>query len=1519
MRKHTYPRFRDIAVIGMSCRFPGANNVVELWTNLRDGVESISFFSPKDLLASGVERSVIDNPNYVRAGSVITDIDKFDASFFGLNAREAESMDPQERIFMQCAWHALEDAAYDPAKYPGSIGVYAGCAMSTYLYELYRNPEFVSLVGQLQILIGNDKDYLTTHTSYKLNLRGPSINVQTTCSTSLVAVCLACEGLMSRQCDMALAGGICIRVPQQVGYYYEPGGIFSPDGHCRVFDSSAQGVVFGNGVGIVVLKRLDDALEDGDAIYAVIRGTAVNNDGAPKASYAAPGMNGQAEVIALAHARARVKPDSIGYIEAHGTGTTVGDPIEIAALTKVFGANGKRRKARCAVGSVKSNVGHLDHAAGIAGFIKAVLSLQHKQIPPSLHFKTPNPEIDFANSPFYVNHQLTEWKSGKSPRRAGVSAFGIGGTNAHVVLQEAPPRESAHGSRPHHLLLLSAKSTPALESVTCAMAEHLSRNFDIPAADLAYTSQVGRAAFSHRRVIPYRDVSDLLSRLQDRLASTRDVAVAQAGAARSIAFMFSGQGAQYVNMGRDLYEVEGVFREHVDCCSEMLKPQLGMDLRTVLFPTQQRAQKAEEALKQTALTQPALFTIEYSLAKLWMHWGVRPSLMIGHSVGEYVAACLAGVFSLQDGLTLIAERGRLMQSMPPGSMVAVALPERDVLALLGDDLSVAALNEPSSCVVSGPTDRIEQLEARLIVTNIGHRRLHTSHAFHSPMMEPVVDRFADLVTTVELPAPQIPYVSNVSGQQITPVETTDPRYWAKQLRLPVRFVQGLEILLEDPERVLLEVGPGHNLAVFARRHPAKKASQLAVSSLRHPQEVQADTEFLLNTLGQLWASGAEIDWASYHADKKRLRLHLPIYPFEQKRYWVDAPNSGAANSVRKKHDIAEWFYTPSWKYTVAPECRLGLEPQNEKSRWLIFEDECGLSSVFSEHLVQLGCDITTVKPGQRFLKLRPQHYEINPWQLEDYLALFKDLEAARNLPENIGHLWSVTPHDQHPSFDDFDHRQTLGLHSVLLIAQALIKENIQNAIQIAIISNHIHNVTGDEKVCPNKIPVLAACKAIPQEYPNLGCRNLDIVFPAGEQQEREKVAEQLAAELMSGSLDPVVAYRGGQRWVQVCGAMRLEAAPEISPMLREGGVYLITGGMGNIGMVLAEELAASVQAKLALVGRSAFPKRSQWTEWLLAHGEDDPTSQKILRLQGFESLGAEIMVFSADLADEEKMREVIAEIQEHLGPLNGLIHGAGNLAEDSFFAIDQASPELCERQFHSKIRGLVTLETVLSGSNLDFWVMLSSVSSVLGGLGYVAYSAANIFLDASAYMKSQSSGVPWISINWDTWDFRQPGDENGTALAMFPEEGVEAFRRILSLAPIPQVVVSTGELDARIDQWVNLKSLRERAKPNSRESTALHSRPELGNPYMAPRNEIEQAIADIWQETLGVAQVGVLDNYFTDLSGSSLLATQLVARLRNKFHVEFPLRRFLEAPTVADLALAIERIHRGAAPEAKTA
>src|SRR5712692_3220337 len=717
----------SVAIVGMAGRFPGAENIAEFWRNLRNGTESISFYSADELASSGVDPSALDNPNFVNAGSILKDVDMFDASFFGFTPREAESLDPQKRFFLECSWQALEDAGYDPSRYKGSIGVYAGCAMSSYLYELERNQELMDLLGLIQVLIGNDKDYLTTLVSYKLDLKGPSLSIQTTCSTSLVAVCVASQALLNHECDMALAGGVCIRVPQKTGYYYEPGGIYSPDGHCRVFDAKAQGVVFGNGVGVVLLKRLTDALKDRDAIHAVIRGTAINNDGAGKTSYTAPGLDGQAEVIARAHRLAGVKPQDITYVEAHGTGTPLGDPIEIAALTKAFGTLDDSKNP-CAVGSVKTNFGHLDHAAGIAGLIKTVLSLKHKMLPPSLHLDTVNPMIDFAKGPFRVNTRLTKWRPKTLPRRAGVSAFGIGGTNAHVVLEEAPPLRTGASRRPAQLLLLSAKSRSALENATASLIEYVDQTPKLDLADVAYTSQVGRKAFNCRRMVVARSAAEFVSAL--RAGGPQRVYTAEQPVAnRSVVFMFSGQGAQYVNMGAELYAVEPTFRKHFDRCADLLLSRFKVDLVRVVYSPPEEQETASEALRQTAITQPALFAVEYALAQLWKEWGVRPRAMIGHSIGEYVAACLAGVLSVEDALMLVAERGRMMQELPSGSMLAVPLSENELRPRLAEELSIAAVNEASLCVVSGPTEDIERLATELARNGVEGRRLHASHAF----------------------------------------------------------------------------------------------------------------------------------------------------------------------------------------------------------------------------------------------------------------------------------------------------------------------------------------------------------------------------------------------------------------------------------------------------------------------------------------------------------------------------------------------------------------------------------------------------------------------------------------------------------------------------------------------------------------------------------------------------------------------------------------------------------------------
>ncbi|MEW6302843.1 MAG: type I polyketide synthase, partial [Verrucomicrobiota bacterium] len=874
-----------IAIIGMTGRFPKARDVDEFWRNLCDGVEGISFFTDAELEQAGVAIPK-DNPHFVKARGILEGADMFDAAFFGINPKEAEVMDPQHRVFLECAWEALESAGYDSEKYGGSIGVFAGMSMNTYLaHNVLSRPDIVERLGEYQVMLGNDKDFLPTRVSYKLNLKGPSLNIQTACSTSLVAVCVACQNLLNYECDMALAGAVSISFPQKKGYFHQEGGIASPDGRCRAFDAKAAGTVAGEGAAIVVLKRLEDAKADGDQIYAVIKGFAINNDGSLKIGYTAPSVEGQAEVIATAQTMAGIAPETIGYVEAHGTGTPLGDPIEIQGLTKAF-----RRTATnngfCAIGSVKSNIGHLDTAAGVAGLIKAALALHHKVLPPSLHFETPHPNIDFANSPFFVNATLAEWKPRETPRRAGVSSFGIGGTNAHVVLEEAPLAPPSSQSRPAQLILLSAKSPSALETATANLAEFLIKNPELNLADAAFILQTGRRAFPYRRMLVCRHVDDAAKALDNRDPRRLSTNMAE-HENPPVIFMFPGQGAQHINMGLELYETEPVFRNEVARCCEILAPHLGLDLRALLYPPPEASEAAKQTLTQTVNAQAALFVTEYALAKLWLHWGVRPAAMIGHSVGEYVAACLAGVLSLQEALPLVAARGRLMQQLPGGSMLAVRLPERDVQPFLRGTLSLAAVNGPSLCVVSGETNAIARLQGELVDRGIASTLLQTSHAFHSAMMEPMLKPFAERVSKAQLKPPATPFVSNVTGTWITVEQAIDPTYWVRHARQTVRFADGLSELLQQPDNVFLEIGPGQTLCNLAKQNPARRASTAVLASLRRINDSSPDSDVLLAALGQLWLHGVRIDWRKFYEHEQRRRVRLPTYPFERKRFWIE--------------------------------------------------------------------------------------------------------------------------------------------------------------------------------------------------------------------------------------------------------------------------------------------------------------------------------------------------------------------------------------------------------------------------------------------------------------------------------------------------------------------------------------------------------------------------------------------------------------------------------------------------------
>jgi non-ribosomal peptide synthase protein (TIGR01720 family) len=1391
-----------IAIIGMTGRFPGAKNTDEFWRNLRDGVESISFFSAEDLARSNIERSLLNDPRYVGADGVIEDMDMFDAEFFNITPREAELMDPQHRLFLECAWELIELAGYDSESYDGRVAIYGSANLSTYLIRnIMSNPDLRETATSFQTMITNDKDFVATRASYKMNLTGPSMSVATLCSSGCVAVHLACQALLNYQCDLALAGAISLQASRSEAFFYQEGGIGDPDGHCRAFDAKASGTVSGSGIGLVALRRLEDALADGDHIHAVIRGTAVNNDGSVKYSYTAPSIEGQAGVIAEAISLAEVDPETITYVETHGTGTRLGDPIEVSALTKAFRGSGAQGKQYCAIGSVKTNIGHLVNAGGVASLIKTVLAMQHGQIPASLNFEEPNPEIDFENSPFFVNTELREWKADGYPRRAGVSSFGIGGTNVHVVVEEAPEIEPSGESRPWQLLVLSAKTSTALEKQTKNLLAYLERQPHIDLADVAFTLQVGRRAFEHRRVLLCRDREDAITALRTR-DPERVLTRFQESHGRPVAFVFPGLGEQRLNVGLELYRGEPTFREQMDVCAEVLNPTLGFDLRQVLYPDAEDAEEARQRLEQPTVARSALFALEYCLAKLWEEWGIRPQVMIGDGVGEYVAACLAGVLTLEGALAL-----------------AVA-----------DGLGQAEL------------------------TNLN--------------------------------PPRVPLISGVTGVRITDGEATDPAYWTARIPQATRFAEGLEQLSKQSEQVLLGVGPGQVLGTSAADHLPGGDGQIVLSSMCRQNEGRSGLAFLLTTLGRLWLAGAKVEWNGFHTYEQRHRIPLPTYPFERKHYWVEPvkPEDQLSASrvsreellTTKRPDIADWFYIPSWRRSLSP---VGTTKASSDSCWLLFIDECGVGGQLVDRLKREKQRVAVVKAGPQFTKLGNDTFALNPGRQLEYVALLNELNAAGMPPERIVHLWSVTQsYPEIPTEEGIDQAQELGFYSLLLLVQALGVRRITDELQLAVVSNRLQEVTVSDKVCPEKATLLGAVKVIPQEYPNVTCRSIDVVLPEPGTWQEKRLIDRLWTELAHDSEDRAIAYRGHHRWVQTFEPVRLDKLIEASSRLREGGAYLILGGLEGIGRVFAEHLAQAIRAKLVLTKDPGAPIG--------------------------KPAGLEALVLDVDVTDRGQVEAAVAQAEARFGQLNGVVYAAGEFGRVPFHSIAETDRTECERRFQATVYGPQILAQALSGKELDFCLLTSSLSSVLGGPGLVTYAAANAFVDALARQNDHTSATLWISVNWDSWE---PDTQSGGSSAVHADElsitsteGVEAFERILSCDGATQLAVSTVDLQARIERWVKLETVRGRGGSSGRKMTVLHTRPNLMTSYIAPRDEVEQTLADIWQELIGVEQVGIHDN-FVELGGDSLLGVQVVARA-NEAGLCFTPQQFFQHQTIAELA-----------------
>jgi acyl transferase domain-containing protein/thioesterase domain-containing protein/aryl carrier-like protein len=1413
-----------IAIVGMSLRVPGARSPNEFFDNLVKGMESIRALSDEELLAAGESPERLRHPRYVKTASILEDMEHFDPDFFGLSPKEAGIMDPQHRQLLECAWEALEDAGHPPEAFDGPIGVWAGCGAGAYFASnIITNHELMEQVGYFLLRhTGNDKDFLSTRISYCLNLRGPSVGVQTACSTSLVAVHYACQSLLSGECDMALAGGVTIELPHRRGYIFEEGEILSPDGHCRAFDHRSAGTVFGSGAGMVVLRRLEDAIAAGDRIYAVIKGSAVNNDGSGKVGYLAPSVEGQAAAIAEALAVAGVEADSIGYVECHGTGTAVGDPIEVAALTEAF-SEGTKRKGFCGIGSVKTNIGHLDTAAGVASLIKASLSLRNRKIPPTLNFEKPNPLIDFASTPFFVNDKLRDFPAppGGGKRRATVNSLGVGGTNAHVVLEEyVAPAQKAPAARPAELLVLSGRNRSAVDAQAKRLLAHLKAHPEQAMPDIAHTLAVARKHFAERKVLVARDrehAIELLEASDPRKVFTHGV-VSNA----SVVFMFPGGGAQYPDMGRRLYAQESVFREHVDKGLALLQKRVSHDPRALLFPAPEKRAEADKALEQPSLQLPLIYIIEYALAQLFMAWGVKPAALIGHSVGENAAAAVAGVFAFEDGLDLVLLRGRLMDEVPEGAMLSVPMAAEDLVPLLGAELDLACINAPNLCVASGPRPLLAKLQAELGERDVEAQWIRIHIAAHSRMLEPVLGRFGDFLRSIKLSAPRFPIISNRTGDVLTSEQARSPEYWVSHLRGTVRFGDGIGSLLKTPGRVFLEVGPGRALTSLARQHPNIAQGQAFIGALPHPDDDTPDTEVFLAAYGRLWAAGVDVDLARARGKEGRF-IDLPRYAFQRQRYFIEAQAPRAAKTEspypERIADRNRWYFAPMFRPDY-PD----FDPDTSKRTWLVFKDDTGMARGLCQKLRAAGDEVISVFAGDAYQKVSDVEYRLAPEQgTEGYEQLVRDVLASGKTPDRIAHFWLLSNGETFRPGSSFFHRnQERGFFSLLFLAQALSAVDLPSRLHISVITRGMQHVAGSKVMYPDQATVLGPCKVIPRELPGVTCVSIDLapreeVELPGVMERAKQLAEKLiphrtdAKEEVCPELDALYAelrlppengelcLAKGMRWVR--RYERVELPPVERPRLRREGVYLITGGLGGIGLTVARHLAETEHARLVLVNRTPLPPVEEWDSWL-ASRPADPASSRIRIARQLEAAGAEVVVASGDVADLDRMAEVVAETKARFGALHGVIHAAGVLDDAPIAAKRQASVEAV---FGPKVYGTLVLDRVLKDEPLDFFVVFSSTSTAIAAAGQVDYVAANAFLDAYAE-RARAQGRNVLSLAWGVW--AEVGLAASAALRMGADEASKA-KDISTHYPLftsKQVrqgggVVLNGKLSAK-GQWV---------------------------------------------------------------------------------------------------------------------
>lgn len=1464
----------DIAIVGMSCRFPGANNIDQFWDNLCQGKDCLTRFNPEDFGGSLQKTS-----NFVPVKGILSDIDQFDASFFNFSPVDANITDPQQRIFLECAWEALESAAIAPKKQKvKTISVFAGMTDSTYLHEnLLKNNRFCREYDLFHQRIATSLSMLSTQTSYRLNLKGRSVNVNTACSTGLIAVDHACQDLILGHSDIALAGASCVTVPQIDGYIYQPGSIVSPDGYCRPFSSEANGTVFSNGVGVVVLKRLEDAINDHNTIYAVIKSRGVNNDGVDKLGFTAPSMSGQMSCIKDALSQAKLTADQISFVEAHGTATALGDVIELHALSAVYREQ-TELSHYCALGSVKANIGHTDVAAGMAGLIKTALCLYHKKITPMIYFDKPNPDLGLEESPFYVNDQLMDWENVHRARYAGVSSFGVGGTNVHMILSDYDV--SQHTTAPflqtEELVFVSGKTQRALEEQIQKLDQYLSsdRCNDDMLRDIAYTLHRGRDDFNWRRFSVGKNIVEIQKGLQETHSVYCDDEVQH-----SIVLMFSGQGTQYPRMAMELFDTIPRFREYVLQGIKTANHYLNCDLLHLIKNSD------TDSLAPTQFTQPALFIIEYALARLLMECGVQLDVLIGHSIGEYVAACVAGVFSFEDGIALVCERGLLMANVPAGQMLSLECSDEECQEYqLVSGVSLALHNATHQYVLAGNTESIGVLEKHLIKHKKQYHKLKVSHAFHSGMMECLEKPFKELFSNITLSPPMIPIVSNVTGDWLSAEDAMSPDYWYRHLRYTVQFAQGVHLLLQDEHPLFVEVGLGQSLCGFVNTMSSKHV--FVTSTLPSHYKPVSDLTQFLTTLGQLWTKGVAVLLEPLHESSVRKSIALPTYAFQRQRYWIHPDESSLKLNRQTK------LYSPVWTREALSEVNhitLG------DYQWVIFKDTRDIGQQLINVLSFYNVRPIIIEAGDAFIIHSQTHFTINPVLKEHYIDCFKCLREALNHPKFI-HCWSLDGVEEEVQEGTaIDVCFDKGFYSLLYVIQAYVEViGAQTELSCCIMTHGTQPILGTERLSPVNATLSSFCHVVPLEHPLIRCLVVDIMREVKGVDLTSILADILAALTISETKDILIAYRNNYRWFPAYVAIENNS---LKSRLSDKGIYLITGGFGGIGLALSEAIASQVhQPILILSSRKSYPPQEQWAQILedKNHQEYDTISQ----LKYIQSLGASINLYPCDVTNEQDVSQLFHWIFLNYGKLNGLIHAAGIAGEG---IIQLKTPDKAHQVLSPKIYGAYYLANATQNLPiLDFVVLMSSIAAIVGAKGQIDYSAANASLDVMAQSNLFHSKFT-LSLNWNTW--RDVGMSvclsKTDALNLFnlgndisSKEGQSLFLNALSTS-YRHLIISNYELARYQELLANPVNENEEVKNRiSREHLNIK------NTYLEPQDELEKQLAKLWQECLHIDSIGREDNFFA-LGGHSLKAMTLIEQINAVFDCSLSIQHMYKAPTIA--------------------